>query len=53
MKMLFKVYDIPILSKIFHPDLTVKRQSGFLIPTINSSNSNNFLNTPYFCYSTE
>ena len=45
-----KVYDIPIIyfPKFFHPDPTVKRQSGFLIPTINSSNSNNFLNTPYF-----
>ena len=50
-----KVYDIPIIyfPKFFHPDPTVKRQSGFLIPTINSSNSSNFLNTPYFCYSTE
>ncbi len=45
-----KIYDIPIMyfPKFFHPDPTVKRQSGFLIPTINSSNSDNFLNTPYF-----
>ena len=45
-----KVYDVPIMyfPKFFHPDPTVKRQSGFLIPKINSSNSNNFLNTPYF-----
>ncbi len=46
-----KVYDVPIMyfPKFFHPDPTVKRQSGFLIPTIkNSNNSGNFLNTPYF-----
>ncbi len=48
---LLKVYDIPVMyfPKFFHPDPTVKRQSGFLIPTIkNSTNSSNFLNTPYF-----
>ena len=35
-----KVYDIPIFyfPKFFHPDPTVKRQSGFLIPHINNSN---------------
>ena len=46
-----KVYDVPVVyfPKFFHPDPTVKRQSGFLIPTIkNSSNSDNYLNTPYF-----
>jgi LPS-assembly protein len=35
--------------KFFHPDPTVKRQSGFLIPTL--SNSNNFglsANIPYY-----
>ena len=33
----------------FHPDPTVKRQSGFLIPTIkNSNDGKNYLNTPYF-----
>jgi LPS-assembly protein len=38
-----KVYDVPVLyfPKFFHPDPTVKRQSGFLIPTL--SNSNNFV----------
>ena len=46
-----KVYDVPVLyfPNFFHPDPTVKRQSGFLIPTLN--NSNNFglsLNIPYF-----
>ena len=35
--------------KFFHPDPTVKRRSGFLIPTIkNSPTSNNYLSTPYF-----
>lgn len=46
-----KIYDKPVMyfPKFFHPDPTVKRQSGFLIPTIkNSSNSTNFLNIPYF-----
>ena len=48
---LLKVYDIPLVyfPKFFHPDPTVKRRSGFLIPTIkSSSNSNNFLTVPYF-----
>ena len=46
-----KVYDVPVMyfPKFFHPDPTVKRQSGFLIPTVkNSSSSDNYLNTPYF-----
>ena len=46
-----KVYDTPIMyfPKFFHPDPTVKRKSGFLIPTIkNSPNSDNWLNVPYF-----
>lgn len=46
-----KVYNIPILyfPKFFHPDPSVKRRSGFLIPNIRrSSNSSNYLNTPYF-----
>ena len=35
--------------KIFHPDPTVKRQSGFLIPTLSSSNNlGNYLSVPYF-----
>ena len=48
---LLKVYDVPVMyfPKFFHPDPTVKRQSGFLIPTINNSiSSSNYLNTPYF-----
>ena len=46
-----KVYDKPILyfPKFFHPDPTVKRQSGFLIPTLSSSNNlGNYLSVPYF-----
>ena len=36
-----KVYDIPIFyfPKFFHPDPTVKRQSGFLIPFFTNSTS--------------
>ena len=35
-----KVYDVPVIyfPKFFHPDPTVKRQSGFLIPTLINSN---------------
>tara|TARA_Y100000741_G_scaffold351367_1_gene322365 strand:+ start:297 stop:2693 length:2397 start_codon:yes stop_codon:yes gene_type:complete len=35
------LYDVPILyfPKFFHPDPTVKRQSGFLAPRITSSNN--------------
>ncbi len=46
-----KIYDFPVayFPKFFHPDPTVKRKSGFLIPSIkNSSKSDNFLNIPYF-----
>ncbi len=37
---LVKLYDIPILyfPKFFHPDPSVKRQSGFLRPVLNNSN---------------
>ena len=44
------LYDIPVVyfPKFFHPDPTVKRKSGFLIPSIQSSNKNSFLNIPYF-----
>ncbi|MDA9598918.1 hypothetical protein N9R93_03145, partial [Candidatus Pelagibacter sp.] len=46
------IYDTPIFyfPKFFHPDPTVKRRSGFLIPSIkNSSNdSNNYLSLPYY-----
>jgi LPS-assembly protein len=48
---LLKVYDIPVLyfPKFFHPDPTVKRQSGFLVPSFSQSNNyGNFFSTPYF-----
>jgi LPS-assembly protein len=46
-----RIYDVPVMyfPKFFHPDPTVKRQSGFLIPSFNNSNnSSNYLNVPYF-----
>jgi len=46
-----KVYDFPILyfPKFFHPDPTVKRQSGFLQPKINNSNIlGNSFSIPYY-----
>ena len=46
-----KVYDIPIMyfPKFFHPDPTVKRQSGFLMPSItNSSTIGTAINLPYY-----
>ncbi len=46
-----KIYNVPILyfPKFFHPDPTVKRQSGLLKPTLNSSNIlGSSLNTPYY-----
>ncbi len=46
-----KVYDMPILyfPKFFHPDPTVKRQSGFLMPVLSSSrNLGNYISVPYF-----
>ncbi len=46
-----KIYDVPVMyfPKFFHPDPSVNRRSGFLIPTIkNSPNSDNYLSVPYF-----
>ena len=46
-----KVYDVPVVyfPKFFHPDPTVKRQSGFLIPSFKTSlNKNTFLSVPYY-----
>ena len=46
-----KIYDLPLVyfPKFFHPDPTVKRQSGFLIPSFkNSPNKTSYLSTPYF-----
>ena len=46
-----RLYDYPIFyfPKFFHPDPTVKRQSGFLMPRINDSNlTGTSFNIPYF-----
>ena len=46
-----RVYDIPVFyfPKFFHPDPTVKRQSGLLRPQLNYSNIlGNSLTLPYF-----
>ena len=46
-----KLYDKPVFyfPKFFHPDFTVKRQSGFLMPSfMNSSNIGTSFNLPYF-----
>ena len=46
-----RLYDKPIFyfPKFFHPDPTVKRQSGFLIPSIlNSSTTGNSFKIPYY-----
>ena len=44
-------YDVPIFyfPKFFHPDPTVKRQSGFLTPSLlTSSTSGESINVPYY-----
>ena len=46
-----EIYNQPVLyfPKFFHPDPTVKRQSGFLIPSISNSNTiGNSFEIPYF-----
>ena len=46
-----KVYDLPVFyfPKFFHPDPSVKRQSGLLKPEINNSNTlGSSLTLPYF-----
>jgi LPS-assembly protein len=45
-----KLFDIPVFyfPKFFHPDPTVKRQSGFLTPTVSAAKSNNYFQVPYF-----
>ena len=48
---ILKIYDVPVLyfPKFFHPDPTVKRQSGLLQPELNNSNvMGNSLTVPYF-----
>tara|TARA_B100000989_G_scaffold113753_1_gene83556 strand:- start:2079 stop:4478 length:2400 start_codon:yes stop_codon:yes gene_type:complete len=46
----FRFYDVPVLyfPKFFHPDPTVKRQSGFLAPSLLTQNTASYLKTPYF-----
>ena len=46
-----KLYDKPVVyfPKFFHPDPTVKRKSGFLMPTFKGSpNGNNYFSLPYY-----
>jgi len=46
-----KIYDKPVLyfPRFFHPDPTVKRQSGFLAPRITSANTfGSVIEIPYF-----
>ena len=46
-----KIYDVPIMyfPRFFHPDPTVKRQSGFLAPTFSDSSTAGFsVTVPYF-----
>ena len=48
---ILNVYDFPVFyfPKFFHPDPTVKRQSGFLKPELNNSNVlGTSLTVPYF-----
>ena len=48
---LLKVYDFPVFyfPKFFHPDPTVERQTGFLKPELNNSNTlGNSITMPYF-----
>jgi len=48
---LLKIYDIPVFyfPKFFHPDPTVKRQSGFLMPFFNNSNNlGSSIQIPYY-----
>jgi len=46
-----EIYDFPVFyfPKFFHPDPSVKRQSGFLSPSFGSSqNTGSSISTPYF-----
>lgn len=48
---LLKIYDVPVFyfPKFFHPDPSVKRQSGFLQPRLNKSNIlSSSLQVPYY-----
>ena len=46
-----ELYDVPVayFPKFFHPDPTVKRQSGFLMPTFKgASNNDTYFSVPYY-----
>ena len=48
---ILKVYDFPIFfaPKFSHPDATVKRRSGLLVPSLSNSNTlGSGINVPYF-----
>ena len=48
---ILKIYDFPVayFPKFHHPDPTVKRQSGFLTPSLKrSTNKKNFFEVPYY-----
>ena len=48
---MLNIYDVPVLyfPKFFHPDPTVKRQSGLLKPELNNSNIlGDSITIPYF-----
>ena len=50
-KSVLQLYDVPVFyfPRFFHPDPSVKRQSGFLIPSlINSSNNGTSTRIPYY-----
>jgi len=50
-KAILKIYDFPVMyfPKFFHPSPNVKRKSGFLVPSIQSSqNLGGYISTPYF-----
>ena len=50
-KSLLQLYDVPVFyfPKFFHPDPTVKRQSGFLTPsTMSSSSIGSSITIPYY-----
>ena len=50
-KSTLQIYDVPVFyfPKFFHPDPTVKRQSGFLIPSlVNSSKNGTSTRVPYY-----
>ena len=42
------MFPVLYFPKFFHPDPTVKRQSGFLTPVFSTQNTNGYLKLPYF-----